>query len=146
VVSQRHAGDMQFAAAFLHSTYNATLWLSDSHGNDTWDLLDGRDRARLGLDAEREPYMVAMEGTDLALHLYHGRTSPEQVMDGWGTDGPTYRVQRIVADRDGVTLVHMDGHAELLPYVDEAKDLLLVDGVYYGDWSACRDERSKDTP
>lgn len=67
------------------------------------------------------------------LELYHGRTSPDQDMDDWGSQGPT------LGPFDEIHVTYcshircMNGKEEtVIPYVD---DLLHYEDMYYGDWT-----------
>jgi hypothetical protein len=65
-----------------------------------------------------------MEGT-LYLHLFHGRTDPEQQMNEWGTDGPYIGPTYIGWTYGGLKV----NHEHLL----QKEDMIYYDGVYYGD-------------
>lgn len=71
------------------------------------------------------------------LHLYHGRTDPQQDMEDWGTDGPyigplatcnvTYLQYFKLAFTDG----YATGPGE---YLEIVEDMVLYDGIYYGEF------------
>ncbi|MFN2442763.1 MAG: hypothetical protein ABR517_08775 [Thermoanaerobaculia bacterium] len=69
----------------------------------------------------------------LFLCLYHGRVSPVEEMEAWGTDGPTFGPLEYVhaAYLSTMQIGFPDGERVSLPVVD---DLILWDGVYYGDF------------
>ena len=60
----------------------------------------------------------------VALQLFHGRSDPEQQMDGWGAEGPVFLLDsllehawaRTYAERPGTYLVG-DG-AEVVPHLE----------------------------
>ena len=86
------------------------------------------------------------------LHLYHGRTDPESMMDGWGEDGPffgplewfscTYMGVLNLQSKDddepvgplcgSVSDLNEVWHRDAMFVID---DLIYYDGVFYGDWS-----------
>jgi hypothetical protein len=68
------------------------------------------------------------------MELFHGRTSVEQQLESWGSQGPEFLVDYVhVTYQDdiklGIPVPAGDGD---LRYVE---DLVYYDGVYYGDWS-----------
>ncbi|HUP65816.1 MAG TPA: hypothetical protein VM557_11110 [Thermoanaerobaculia bacterium] len=69
----------------------------------------------------------------LFFRLYHGRTSPDEEMEQWGTDGPTFGPLKYVhaAYFSTMQIGFEDGERVSLPIVG---DLILWDGVYYGDF------------
>lgn len=91
------------------------------------------------------------------LHLFHGRTDPEEDMDDWGSDGPTIGPLAYVHTTyaTDVRICFLDTGTELqffppLPAVGNKPphaafpgprdinfhdDMMLFDGIYYGDWS-----------
>jgi len=69
--------------------------------------------------------------SNLFVRLFHGRTSPDQELNDWGSEGPiigpvsigmTYGTMKLQAP-DGNDFDHLTG----------VEDLILVDGVFYGD-------------
>jgi hypothetical protein len=76
------------------------------------------------------------------LKLFHGRTSPAEQLNDWGTDGPVFGPLSYVHTTYGA---HVKlGQAEE-PF-DNLGDLYVVDGllfyggVWYGDWSVCTED------
>ncbi len=72
------------------------------------------------------------------LQLYHGRTSPEQNLDDWGSSGPVF------GPLQWFHVTYLSSFRfcyENEPTGDTSgefffvEDLLHYDGVYYGDWS-----------
>ena len=83
----------------------------------------------------------------LYLTLYHGRRSPEEDLEDWGLQGPTFGpleyVHTTYAYHIKLGIPNYKGAPSL--YVIE--DLLYYDGIYYGDWSVfTADEKVKTTP
>ena len=69
----------------------------------------------------------------LTIKLYHGRLSPAEELNDWGTDGPLLRIggfQSTYLSTYRVMLADQDWH--FLKFVD---DLLYYDGVLYGDFT-----------
>lgn len=69
------------------------------------------------------------------INLYHGRTDPDVDIDDWGMVGPT------LGPFDYVTTTYLhnirasaNNNFNIYTF-DTEKDMLLYDGVYYGDWS-----------
>jgi hypothetical protein len=71
---------------------------------------------------------------EVALELFHGRSSPDEHLDTWGTQGPVFLVR----------YVHVTYLCDIKLGIDEpagdgdlhfVKDLVFYDGCYYGDWS-----------
>lgn len=91
----------------------------------------------------------------LYLHLFHGRRTPTETLDDWGFEGPALGPLDYVhttyahdvklgfqthAATQAFTLGSLGGTVgnetdTSLPVSDD--DLLLYDGHYFGDWSAC---------
>ena len=69
----------------------------------------------------------------LFLRLYHGRMSPHEKMQQWGTDGPTFGPLKYVhaAYLSTMQIGFLDGERVSFPIVG---DLILWEGVYYGDF------------
>ncbi len=70
----------------------------------------------------------------LCLKLFHGRTSPDQDMDDWGSDGP------LLGPLDNVHVTYMCNVVVLYNNLDREctlavyDDLIYYDGTFYGDW------------
>jgi len=87
---------------------------------------------------ETPGYIHRTKPTDAGLYLslYHGRTSPEEVLDDWGPRGPWFGPLQYVAQTYMTTLrlgldPKEDRHELELEFVDE---LVQFEGMYYGDW------------
>ena len=70
----------------------------------------------------------------VAIEMFHGRTSPDQDLDTWGSQGPVLLVDYVHVTylcqiKLGIPQPAGDGD---LHFVD---DLVYYDRVYYGDWS-----------
>ena len=79
----------------------------------------------------------------LYLRLFHGRTDPEQDMDGWGSDGPVFGPYKFAHTtyQSSLKLGKPDGSCDELCIV--APDMVFYAGVYYGDWTVFADETLK---
>ena len=70
---------------------------------------------------------------EIALELFHGRTSPDEDLNDWGSQGPVFLVSWVHVTYTTVIRVGLaDDDEGELAYVE---DLIYYDGVYYGDWS-----------
>ena len=72
------------------------------------------------------------------LELFHGRKTPGEQLDDWGTQGPILGPLAFVHTTyaQDIKIQTADGHAGVLRVVgEEMPDVLYYDGVYYGDWS-----------
>lgn len=70
----------------------------------------------------------------VGIELFHGRTSPDEQLHGWGTQGPVFlvgyvHVTYLTDIKLGVELPAGDGDLHFV------EDLVFYDGCYYGDWS-----------
>lgn len=70
----------------------------------------------------------------VGLELFHGRTSPHEDMNGWGSLGPVFVVDYVHVTywsdlKLGIDQPAGDGDLHLVD------DLIYYDGMYYGDWS-----------
>lgn len=76
------------------------------------------------------PIVVRGEGDgQISLYLRHGRAKDE-VLDDWGSDGPTFPCQMIVIGEQMLTLYQADG-SKLELVIDG--DLVQHGDVFYGD-------------
>ena len=69
----------------------------------------------------------------LTIKLYHGRKSPDEQLDDWGSDGPLLAIggfQVTYLSTYRVKLADEDWH--FLKFVG---DLLYYDGILYGDFT-----------
>jgi hypothetical protein len=69
------------------------------------------------------------------LHLFHGRTTKDEELNGWGEDGPVLQIEGLHVTYANHVRVGVNG-----PYEDWfdlcfVEDLLYYDGMLYGDWS-----------
>ena len=78
------------------------------------------------------------------LHLFHGRTSPEQDMEDWGTNGPTIGpldyvhttyANHIKLGTEDPKVCERFGLDPNFPELQVSEGLVVWDGKYYGDWS-----------
>lgn len=69
---------------------------------------------------------------NLVIHLFHGRTAPDQRLRGWGSDGPGFLVScvHVTYCRDIKLDLGSETDGELL-FVE---DFVYYDGRLYGDW------------
>ena len=83
---------------------------------------------------------------DLYLHLFHGRTSPEERLSDWGSDGPWIGPLKAVRTTYAHTIKLMFCQAEDAakfglnvdqPWLHVREQMLLHGGVYYGEWEIC---------
>lgn len=70
----------------------------------------------------------------VAIELFHGRKSPDEQLDDWGTQGPVFLVDYVhvtyLCDiKLGIPEPNGDGDLRFV------EDLVYYDGAYYGDWS-----------
>lgn len=79
------------------------------------------------------------------LNLYHGRIDPNVDMDDFGSEGPslgpfdyvtTTYLYNTRAGRENNTIIYT---------FDIVEDMLLCNGVYYGDWSVTADPINEPT-
>lgn len=81
----------------------------------------------------------------LYLGLFHGRREPREQMNGWGFDGPaigplkwchtTYAFDIKIEFENAADAVAYFGIAQDQFEVSVDADLLVYDGMYYGDWT-----------
>ena len=70
----------------------------------------------------------------VAIELFHGRKSPDEQLEAWGTQGPVFLVDYVhvtyLSDiKLGIPEPAGDGDLRFVG------DLVFYDGIYYGDWS-----------
>jgi hypothetical protein len=70
----------------------------------------------------------------VAIELFHGRTSPDEHLDNWGRQGPVFivdyvHVTYLTCLKLGIPEPAGDGDLHFV------EDLVYYDGIYYGDWS-----------
>ena len=73
------------------------------------------------------------------LKLWHGHRHPDEQLDGWGEDGPTFGPFPFLHKTYGCEIKFGDD-GYCLNLVEE---FVYYDGMYYGDWSFC-DQLDKD--
>lgn len=69
----------------------------------------------------------------LYLSLFHGRLDPDESMNDWGTEGPTFGPLEAVQSTYGTLSLAFEDREVHLPLVD---GLVHYDGVLYGDTCA----------
>lgn len=69
------------------------------------------------------------------LTLYHGRTDPDQDMNGWGTPGPTFEITNVIWTYGSLTRFLLPNDGEVWVGDMIVDDMIYYDGVYYGDFS-----------
>lgn len=72
--------------------------------------------------------------SQVAVELFHGRTSPDENLETWGRQGPVFLVKYVhvtyLCDiKLGIPQPAGDGDLRFVG------DLVYYDGIYYGDWS-----------
>lgn len=78
----------------------------------------------------------------LTVHLFHGRTHPDEVMNDWGSDGPRLGPFEAVSFTYGSLVVYTASHERFeFAWFD---DLLVYDGRFYGDAELLEDEPAPD--
>lgn len=81
----------------------------------------------------------------VALELFHGRSSPDQHLENWGTQGPVFLVDYVhvtyLCDiKLGIPGPAGDGDLHFV------EDLVFYNGAYYGDWSVFPAEVARSEP
>ncbi len=73
----------------------------------------------------------------LYLRLFHGRKTPDEVLEDWGLDGPVIGPLRFVHTTYSyhVKLGCMDPDGDDMQDLHVCEDMLYYDGVWYGDWT-----------
>jgi len=71
----------------------------------------------------------------LYLYLFHGRENPDQNLDDWGEEGPTFGPLQYVHTtyRDDIKVLAAGAADSVV--LSTVGDCLYYDGMYYGDWS-----------
>jgi hypothetical protein len=79
------------------------------------------------------------------LQLFHGRSSPAEHLDDWGTNGPVFGPLSYVHTTYGEHVQLGDPEtSDSLGDLYVTENLLYYDGVYYGDWSVCTADELDD--
>ena len=84
--------------------------------------------------------------SNLYLHLFHGRRSPDERLSAWGIDGPwigpLLRVQTTYAHTVKLAFVDPQDAAKFgldlnQPWL-HVRDMMLVhNGIFFGEWEVC---------
>ena len=70
----------------------------------------------------------------LYLRLYHGRTDPNQQLEDWGFNGPTFGpLNSVVVTYLSTIRIHSQRHHDAL-WLDTSDGMVLWQGNYYGDF------------
>jgi len=83
----------------------------------------------------------------MTINFYHGRQDPDQAMDDWGEDGPTFELKFVTWTYGMVNLIGFAGGEENedLFFRDlSPQELFYYEGWYYGDFSI--DMLDRDDP
>jgi hypothetical protein len=90
------------------------------------------------IDATLASTLIVSPGTALVpgkmyLRLFHGRTSPQQEMNGWGFAGPVFGpLSHYAMTYCGHLRIHAETGQEEV-WLVAADDLIQWDGCFYGD-------------
>jgi hypothetical protein len=68
------------------------------------------------------------------LHLFHGHKNPQQILDDWGLEGPTFGPLEHVASTYAATITFLSENANDYCQLYYDDDTIYYDGVWYGDW------------
>jgi len=71
------------------------------------------------------------------VHLFHGRLDPEEILDDWGKDGPTFRVNEKYNSVHVTYATNIKWHTPESDFVHLMyyEDMVFYDGIFYGDWT-----------
>lgn len=82
--------------------------------------------------------------SQLILYLFHGRLTPDQDMDDWGTPGPAFKIDHFHVTYFSTFWIEPKGLKCAVDLSDTIEDsMVYYDGVYYGDFTICN---LKDLP
>ena len=89
-------------------------------------------------DRDVQTPLLIPAGTPLApgkmyLRLYHGRTDPDQEMEDWGFNGPTFGPLSAYVHTYCCTFRIHDESGSTEIWLDKYDDMILWDGCFYGD-------------
>src|SRR6185437_4495240 len=86
-----------------------------------------------GQDSLVVPKGRSLDPGRMYLRLYHGRTDPDQEMEEWGFDGPTFGpLSSYVHTYCSTFRIHAaEGYEEI--WLDKYDDMIRWDGCFYGD-------------
>jgi hypothetical protein len=80
-----------------------------------------------------------MKTEKMYLRLFHGRTSPDEELNGWGSDGPLFgplQWAHLTYMSDFKILHKWNHNADNYSlHFDTTEDMVVYEGKYYGDWS-----------
>lgn len=79
----------------------------------------------------------------LYLRLFHGRTTPQEDLDDWGTDGPVFGPYEF-AHITYASILRLGKQDDTCDELHCFEDLLYYDGVYYGDWTVFNQDTLDD--
>ena len=88
------------------------------------------------------------------LHLFHGRTSPEQNLEDWSTDGPWIGPLKALRITYAHTIKLVFCHAKDAikfglpvdqPWLHVREQMLVHGSVYYGEWEICEPDALSHT-
>ncbi len=68
------------------------------------------------------------------LRLFHGRVTPDEQLNDWGTDGPVFGPYDYVSTTYGCE-IRMGNNVENPCELSIIDGLVFYDGIYYGDWT-----------
>lgn len=82
--------------------------------------------------------LIVPKGTPLTpgklyLHLFHGRTDPNQDMEDWGFAGPTFGPLNSVHQTYATELRFYGEREAAEMWLSRCDDMVVWDGGYYGD-------------
>ena len=73
---------------------------------------------------------------NMTMHLYHGRKTPTEDMNDWGSVGPALAVDLVTVTYREDIQVRFTGMEDVEPLTRYmADDLFFYDGIFYGDLS-----------
>ena len=87
----------------------------------------------------------------MILHLWHGRLTPDQELDGWGFNGPVFNQQldKIVVDADNnITIYGQSDQQKNIPIAqipfDKEEGMWSFGGAWYGDISIATNQDNRE--
>ena len=91
--------------------------------------------------------MNELELLPLRFRLLHGRKSPSEELDNWGSDGPVFAASFVHTTYGNYIRLGgpQPGETHLELYVSE-DELIFYDGVWYGDWTVYPAGCEADSP
>lgn len=67
------------------------------------------------------------------IRLFHGRKTPDEQLDDWGTDGPVFEADFVHTTY--AVHIKMGYQRDIFQELFIMEDMIYYDGIYYGDWS-----------